>query len=59
MRFVYPVRFYLDYSRVEANPPHPNNKVEASAHEDVVLHFEWAAAKQMWRDQLAESKKCR
>ncbi len=23
----------LDYSRVEANPPHPNIKVEAVAHE--------------------------
>ena len=26
----------LDYSRVEANPPHPYNKVEAVAHEAVV-----------------------
>ncbi len=23
----------LDYSRTEANPPHPNNKVEEVAHE--------------------------
>jgi hypothetical protein len=30
----------LNYPRVEANPPHPNNKVEASAHKDVVVHFE-------------------
>jgi hypothetical protein len=27
--------------------PHPDIKVEASAHEDVVVHFEWAATKQM------------
>jgi len=29
------LRFSLDYSRVEANPPHPNNKVEEAAHEAV------------------------
>ena len=23
----------MDYSRTEANPPHPNNKVEEVAHE--------------------------
>ena len=37
----------MDYSRVEANPPHPYIKVEASVHEDVVVHFEWAATMQM------------
>jgi hypothetical protein len=36
------------YSRVEANPPHPYIKVEAPAHEDVVVHFEWTATKQIW-----------
>ncbi|MGB3862706.1 MAG: hypothetical protein WA915_11520 [Candidatus Aminicenantaceae bacterium] len=30
----------LDYSRVEANPPHPNIKVEAVAHEAVVNYRE-------------------
>ncbi|MGB3861812.1 MAG: hypothetical protein WA915_06985 [Candidatus Aminicenantaceae bacterium] len=30
----------LNYSRVEANPPHPNNKVEAVAHEAVVIYCE-------------------
>jgi len=30
----------LGHSRAEANPPHPNIKVEASVHEDVVVHFE-------------------
>jgi hypothetical protein len=30
----------MGYSRVKANPPHPFTKVEASAHEDVVVHFE-------------------
>jgi hypothetical protein len=37
----------MDYSRVEANPPHPNIKVEASALEVVVLHHERAATKQI------------
>jgi hypothetical protein len=35
----------LDYSRVEANPPHPFTKVEAVAHEAVVNYREWAATK--------------
>ncbi len=30
----------LDYSRVEANPPHPYKKVEAVAHEAVVNYRE-------------------
>ncbi|MEE9501481.1 MAG: hypothetical protein V3V48_05365 [Candidatus Aminicenantaceae bacterium] len=30
----------LDYSRVEANPPHPYIKVEAVAHEAVVNYRE-------------------
>ena len=30
----------LDYSRVEANPPHPNNKVEEAAHEAVDVYCE-------------------
>ena len=33
-------RLILDYSRVEANPPHPNIKVEAVAHEAVVYYRE-------------------
>ncbi len=33
-------RFILDYSRVEANPPHPNNNVEEVAHEAVVVYCE-------------------
>jgi hypothetical protein len=35
----------LDYSRVEANPPHPFTKVEAVAHEAVVNYREWATTK--------------
>jgi hypothetical protein len=35
----------MDYSRVEANPPHPFTKVEAVALEDVVNYFERATAK--------------
>jgi len=27
----------MNYSRAEANPPHPNIKVEAVAHEAVVI----------------------
>ena len=38
----------LDDSRVEANPPHPNIKVEVVAHEAVVNYREWAATKQTW-----------
>jgi hypothetical protein len=30
----------LDYSRTEANPPHPNNNVEEVAHEAVVNYRE-------------------
>jgi hypothetical protein len=30
----------MDYSRTEANPPHPNNKVEEVAHKVVVNYFE-------------------
>jgi hypothetical protein len=30
----------LDYSRTEANPPHPNNKVEEVAYEVVVNYYE-------------------
>ena len=30
----------LDYSRTEANPPHPYNKVEEVAHEAVVNYRE-------------------
>jgi hypothetical protein len=30
----------VDYSRAEANPPHPFTKVEAVAHEDVVNYLE-------------------
>ena len=30
----------LDYSRGEANPPHPNNMVEAAACEGVVFYVE-------------------
>ena len=30
------VTISLDYSRVEANPPHPNIRVEEVAHEAVV-----------------------
>ncbi len=37
----------LDYSRTEANPTHPNIKVEEVAHEDVVNYFEWATTKPM------------
>jgi len=39
------LRYNLDYSRVEANPPHPYNKVEAVAHEVVVIYYEWATTK--------------
>ena len=35
----------LDYSRAEANPPHPFKKVEAVAHEDVVDYLEGATTK--------------
>ena len=28
--------YFLNYSRVDANPPHPNIKVEVVAHEAVV-----------------------
>jgi len=35
----------MDYSRVEANPPHPNYKVEAVAHEAVVNYREGATTK--------------
>ena len=35
----------MDYSRVEANPPHPNIKDEAVAHEAVVFYREWATTK--------------
>jgi hypothetical protein len=35
----------LDYSRVEANPPHPFTKVKAVAHEAVVIYREWATTK--------------
>jgi hypothetical protein len=37
----------LDYSRVEANPPHPFTKVEAVAHEAVVNYREWATTKDL------------
>lgn len=38
----------MDYSRIKANPPHPNFKVgEAVAHEDVANYFEWASTKPM------------
>jgi hypothetical protein len=35
----------LNYSRAEANPPHPFTKVEAVAHEDVVFYREGATMK--------------
>jgi hypothetical protein len=35
----------MDYSRVKANPPHPNIRVEAVAHEAVVSYCEWATTK--------------
>ena len=38
-------KWKMDYSRVEANPPHPFTKVEAVAHEDVVYYLEWATTK--------------
>jgi hypothetical protein len=38
----------MDYSRVEANPPHPNIRVEAVAHEAVVNYREWATTKALW-----------
>jgi len=37
--------YCLDYSRVEANPPHPYIKVEAVAHEAVVNYCKWATTK--------------
>jgi hypothetical protein len=37
--------FGLTYSGVEANPPHPEIKVEAVAHEAVVIYCEWATTK--------------
>jgi hypothetical protein len=37
----------MDYSRTEANPPHPYNKVEEVAHETVVNYREWATMKPM------------
>jgi hypothetical protein len=30
----------MDYSRTEANPPHPNNNVEEVVHEVVVNYYE-------------------
>ncbi|MFC2164917.1 hypothetical protein ACFLT2_07975 [Acidobacteriota bacterium] len=37
----------LDYSRVEANPPHPHSRVEEAACEGVVFYVEQAATKPM------------
>jgi hypothetical protein len=37
----------MDYSRTEANPPHPYNKVEEVVHETVVNYREWATMKPM------------
>jgi hypothetical protein len=37
----------MDYSRTEANPPHPNKNVEEVAHEAVVNYREWATTKPM------------
>jgi hypothetical protein len=37
----------MDYSRTEANPPHPYIKVEAVAYEAVVNYSEWATTKSM------------
>jgi hypothetical protein len=37
----------MDYSRVEVNLVVRLGRREASVHEDVVVHFEWAATKQM------------
>jgi len=37
----------MDYSRVEANPPHSNIRVEAVAHEAVVNYRKWAITKAM------------
>ena len=47
----------MDYSRVEANPPHPNIRVEAVAHEAVVNYREWATTKALWWDQLTRRVK--
>jgi hypothetical protein len=38
----------MDYSRTEANPPHPYNKVEEVAHGAVVNYrLTWATTKPM------------
>ena len=47
----------MDYSRAEANPPHPNIKVEEVAHEAVVIYREWATTKVLWWDQLTRRVK--
>jgi hypothetical protein len=47
----------MDYSRFEANPPHPFTEVESVATEDVLVHLEGAATKQMRRDRLARRVK--
>jgi len=41
------ILFNLDYSRAEANPPHPFIKVEEAACEGVVIYVEQAATKPM------------
>ena len=47
----------MDYSRAEANPPHPYYKVEEAACEGVVFYVEQAATKLMPWDRLTRKVK--
>jgi hypothetical protein len=47
----------LNYSRVEAIPPHPFIKVEEAACEGVVFYVEQAATKPMPRSRLTRRVK--
>ncbi|MGB3863243.1 MAG: hypothetical protein WA915_14280 [Candidatus Aminicenantaceae bacterium] len=55
----------MDYSRTEANPPHPYNKVEEVAHEAVVNYREPTQPNPGYTDADAmrsvrlEGKRCR
>jgi len=54
------IRINLDYSRVEANPPHPNIKVEEVVHEAVVNYREGAYNEaDVVRSDRPKGKKCR